>query len=110
MESAAKRQDILADSVSAAVDLMYILARDGPGELPLEVYRMRVRDTGLAMFHALGELDAKSPRIWALLSSLLKTGLLRPKTAVTLARECLKKNDVTFSLLSLTHQASVTGR
>ena len=31
VENAARRQDILADSVSAAVDLMYILARDGPG-------------------------------------------------------------------------------
>ena len=97
---------IIICSITEALDLLYILARDGNTGWSPEVFSNRIRDSAYAVYLALRELDAASPRVFATLSSMLSADILDARTAVSFARGDLKKSANTFSLLLLNHQVS----
>ena len=50
MEDAKKRADILTDSITQAMELLWILARDGPGKMSAPAYTDRVHDSAFCMY------------------------------------------------------------
>ena len=53
------------------------------------------------------EISPTSPRVYVTLSAMLSSGIVDPKTAVTMSRTDVRRSDSTFSLLNLNHQVSV---
>ena len=60
--------------------MLYILARDGNTGWSPEVFSNRIRDSAYAVYLALRELDAASPRVFATLSSMLSANILDART------------------------------
>ena len=97
---------IIICSITEALDLLFLLAKDGNTGWSPEVFNNRIRDSAYAAYLALRELDETSPRVYAVLSSMLSADILDARTAVSFGRGDLKRSANTFSLLSLNHQVS----